>query len=174
MHSFSIIYFINHLNSRKENMQTHQHKLLPLCRSLFISETSPQTIVEVTSPKTPNKAVESHSNLNKNHSDTPRIFLTPAPQHELVDDLQSMNLSEYDGTPNVLEQTFTVYSILKEINMKKYADLFAREEIDLFVFSVLSVNDLIELGIDEVDRPILMTAVQTYKEIFGNNEYNNN
>lgn len=92
----------------------------------------------------------------------------------MIDDFQSLNISEYDGTPNILEQTFTVNSILKEINMKKYADLFAREEVDLFVFSLLSVGDLIELGIDKEDHSILMTAVQTYKEFFGHNENNNN
>lgn len=153
-------------------MQTHQHKLSPLRRSLFVTETPP--IIEISSPKTPNEAVKIHSNSNQDNCETPRIFSTPAQQREMFDDLQLLNLNEYDGTPNVLEQTFTVNSILKEINMKKYADLFEREEIDLFVFSLLSVADLIELGIDEEDRSILMTAVQTYREFFGNYENNNN
>lgn len=61
-------------------------------------------------------------------------------------------------------------SILKEIRMEKYIALFAREEVDLFVFLMLTHDDLVELGIDEADRKILLNAVLCYTEFFGNPE----
>lgn len=83
-----------------------------------------------------------------------------------------MNVS-HNATPGLLEETFTVMSILKEINMQKYAGLFAREEVDLFVFLMLTYEDMFELGIEEGDRPILMGAINCFTEFFGNPENNN-
>lgn len=84
-----------------------------------------------------------------------------------------LNVS-HNATPGgLLEETFTVMSILKEINMQKYANLFAREEVDLFVFLVLTYEDMFELGIEEGDRPILMGAINCFTEFFGNPENNN-
>lgn len=79
----------------------------------------------------------------------------------------------HNATPSLLEETFTVMSILKEINMQKYAGLFAREEVDLFVFLVLTYEDMVELGIEEGDRAILMGAINCFTEFFGNPENNN-
>lgn len=84
-----------------------------------------------------------------------------------------LNVS-HNATPHsLLEETFTVMSILKEINMQKYANLFAREEVDLFVFLMLTYEDMIELGIEEGDRAILMGAIHCFTEFFGNPENNN-
>lgn len=71
---------------------------------------------------------------------------------------------------SILEETFTVISILKEINMQKYAALFVREEIDLYVFLLLTMDDMVELDIDEADRPILMNAIHCYTEFIGNSD----
>lgn len=57
---------------------------------------------------------------------------------------------------------------LKEFGLDKYIEKFEREEIDLFVFSMLNSDDLIELGIDEDDRPAFLRAFDTYRDIFGN------
>lgn len=77
--------------------------------------------------------------------------------------------NEYTVTPSsLLEETFTVMSILKEMHMEKYMALFAREEVDLFVFLTLNSNDLAELGIDGADRSILLNAIGCYTEFFGN------
>lgn len=73
-------------------------------------------------------------------------------------------------TPSIFEQTFTVMSILKEIHMQKYALLFTQEEVDLYVFLMLTHHDMAELGIEEADRPILMKAIQCYNDFFGNGE----
>lgn len=82
-----------------------------------------------------------------------------------------LNVS-HNTTPGLLEETFTVMSILKEINMQKYANLFAKEEVDLFVFLMLTYDDMAELGIEEGDRPILMGAINCFTEFFGNPENN--
>lgn len=156
---------------RRESIKNVQRYLSPIRRSLFVTETP---IVEITSPKTPNDAIAIQLvKSKKDDPNTPRIHLTPAQQHQMVQQLKSLTLNEYNVTPNILEQTFTVNSILREINLKKYSDLFAREEVDLFVFSLLTANDLVELGIDENDQPILMAAIQNYREFFGNVENNN-
>lgn len=78
----------------------------------------------------------------------------------------------HNATPSLLEETFTVMSILKEINMQKYASLFAKEEVDLFVFLMLTYEDMIELDIEEGDRAILMGAINCFTEFFGNPENN--
>lgn len=54
--------------------------------------------------------------------------------------------------------------------MEKYTALFAREEVDLFVFLMLTHDDLVELGVDKADRKILLNAVHCYTEFFGNPE----
>lgn len=83
-----------------------------------------------------------------------------------------LNVS-HNATPSLLEETFTVMSILKEINMQKYANLFAREEVDLFVFLMLTYEDMVELGIEDGDRAIIMGAINCFTEFFGNPENNN-
>lgn len=148
-------------------------ELMPIRRSLFAEEMEPP-IVEVSSPKSPFGAVAMRSTTpksNQRYQSSPRIFLTPAEQRELVDHLNLLSCS--DSTPNVLDQTFTVRSILKEINLKKYVRLFEREEIDLFVFTLLTADDLIELGIEEDDRSILLDTIQNYQELLSNVENNN-
>lgn len=57
------------------------------------------------------------------------------------------------------------------MNMQKYANLFVKEEVDLFVFLMLDIHDMIELGIEEEDRPILMRAINFYTEFFGKPTY---
>lgn len=52
--------------------------------------------------------------------------------------------------------------------MEKYIEKFEREEIDLFVFSMLKSDDLAELGIKEADRPAFVRAFYTYRDIFDN------
>lgn len=83
-----------------------------------------------------------------------------------------LNVSQ-NATPSLLEETFTVMSILKEINMQKYASLFVKEEVDLFVFLMFTYEDMVELGIEEGDRAIIMGAINCFTEFFGNPENNN-
>lgn len=68
---------------------------------------------------------------------------------------------------SILEETFTVMSILKELKMEKYASLFAKEEVDLLVFLMLDADDMTELGIDAADQPIIMNAIHCFTEFFG-------
>lgn len=91
---------------------------------------------------------------------TPTAIASPAREQNAT--------PRYITPSSLLEETFTVMSILKEIHMEKYMALFVREEIDLYVFLSLNYNDLAELGIDEADRSILLNAVHCYTEFFGN------
>lgn len=59
-------------------------------------------------------------------------------------------------------------NILTEIGMEKYINLFEEEEVDVFVFSMLKIDDLTELGIDEIDRPVFVNAIDTYRDMSGN------
>lgn len=88
--------------------------------------------------------------------------------YEYCEPLASPYLNASHNTPlSLLEETFTVMSILKEINMQKYASLFAKEEVDLFVFLLLTHEDMIELGIEKDDHAILMGAIECFTEFFG-------
>ncbi|XP_055323387.1 uncharacterized protein LOC129578603 [Sitodiplosis mosellana] len=134
--------------------------LTPIRRSLF-REVSPSPHIEIETPK----ASHNGSHIFTPNWLTPKAFGTPAGQ------VVSPQLMHNDFTPStLLEETFTVMSILKEINMEKYATLFAREEVDLLVFLMLTRNDMIELGIDEADHIILLNAIRCYTEFFGNPE----
>lgn len=76
--------------------------------------------------------------------------------------LQEMEHDIEPSTPNILDRTFTVRSILKELHLEKYIDLFNMHEIDLFVLSQITAEDLAELGIDECDRDILLEAIEEF------------
>lgn len=69
---------------------------------------------------------------------------------------------------NILDQSINIATILKEVGMEKYIEKFEREEIDLLVFSMLKSDDLAELGIEEADRPAIVRAFYTYRDVFGN------
>lgn len=69
-----------------------------------------------------------------------------------------------------IEGTHTVLSILKQINMQKYSDLFAEEEIDLLVFLMLTEEEMVEIGIEEDDRPVFIHAINCYSNFFANAE----
>lgn len=143
--------------------------LTPIRRILFSEATPTPKHIETPKP-TNNSLYVVTPNWRKNQ--------TPKPIGMSAERIASPNLgrnSEYNVATNLLEQslldkTFTVMSILKEINMEKYATLFAREEIDLFVFLLLTPDDMIELGIDVADRIILLKAIRCYTEFFGNPE----
>lgn len=79
----------------------------------------------------------------------------------------SLSISQQSKLSNdLLNDSLKMESVLKEIHLQKYIEQFNREEIDLFVFSILDVNDLVELGIDEKDRPIMLDAIKTYASLF--------
>lgn len=81
----------------------------------------------------------------------------------------TMSLSIRDQSKlsnDVMNDSLKIESILKDIHLEKYIDQFNREEIDLYVFSVLNADDLIELSIDEKDRPIMLDAIKTYSNVF--------
>lgn len=110
--------------------------------------------------------------LNFRSSASPKRYSTPESRQYLAETITA-SPSGYQNdisTMSLLEQTFTVMSILKEINLEKYAILFAREEVDLLVFLLLTYNDLVELGVEEEDRDILLNAVHCYTEVFGTPE----
>lgn len=172
-------------SARKVEVRS-SHARIPLDsirRSLFVADSPPIDQVQMS----PNV-----SRINYAHLKTPQqkysMYATPqryTQTHLSVDSAATaaagiqydhytpsfpspcMNAS-HNATPGLLEETFTVMSILKEINMQKYASLFAREEVDLFVFLMLTYEDMFELGIEEGDRPILI-----FTEFFGNPENNN-
>lgn len=102
-------------------------------------------------------------------------YSTPHVRQNLPDSIASspVGFSNDISTMSLLEQTFTVLSILKEINLEKYAILFAKEEVDLLVFLLLTPEDLVELGIEEEDRDILLNAVRCYTEFFGTPDKSN-
>lgn len=145
--------------------------LSPIRRSLFGTTTPTngmnalKSIGNVTHFKTPSKKHQTNATPKRSHT----------PHEQLVDHISSPLMCETDGTtPNmhsILEETFTVMSILKEIKMQKYASLFASEEVDLFVFLMLNADDMVELGIEEADRPILLNAIHCYTEFFGTPEF---
>lgn len=116
------------------------------------------------------------ASTNGSHMITPnrRARLTPKPSGLLAEQIPFPEHNDYIDTnmvdPNLLEETFTVMSILKELNMEKYSALFQREEIDLFVFLMLTYDDMVELCIDETDRFILLNAIHCYTQVFGNPE----
>lgn len=66
------------------------------------------------------------------------------------------------STHSILDKTFTVRSILKELHLEKYVEMFDRHEIDLFVFGQMTADELDELGIEEDDREILLDAIESY------------
>lgn len=76
--------------------------------------------------------------------------------------LQAIEHDIEPSTPNILDRTFTVRSILKELHLEKYIELFNFHEIDLFVLSQITADDLAELGIDECDRDILLEAIEEF------------
>lgn len=70
------------------------------------------------------------------------------------------------GDYSILNHNIDVHTILKDLNMEHYIELFAREEIDLMVFCLLTVDDLRELDIANEDVEPLMNAVTLYADVF--------
>lgn len=153
---------------RKLEVQ-HNRRLVPLSairRTLFATE-SPE-IVQITTPKSCSRIhlrqTETPKSFYRNGATTPQFYLTPASgSYEFYDQISTPH-------SDILDETFTVISILKEIHMQKYAALFVREEIDFYVFLLLTIDDMIELDIDEADRPILMNAIHSYTKLIGNSD----
>lgn len=85
----------------------------------------------------------------------------------------------FDSSPeltfveNILERTIDIASVLVEIGMEKYIEKFEREEIDVFVFSHLKIDDLVELSIDEADHSAFARAFDSYRDIFANVDNSN-
>lgn len=159
---------------RKERIKSRQQSLdtlSPICRSLFDISSPPAKRFNGSAEKTPSntlkKLLTPHS-MRYNTPNTSQVLRTPV---EDYDDVVSSTLTlmrSINESSTVLDEKFTVKSILKEVNLEKYTDLFDREEIDLFVFSTLTLDDMNTLEIDNSDRPILMKAIENYSEIFGN------
>lgn len=144
--------------------------LSPIRRTLFGAKTPPA--IEIKSPNSTGNVTQFKTpQLSRRTSATPKRSQTPYEHFEAVNHISSPHLSNENGTtPNmhsVLEETFTVMSILKELKMEKYASLFAREEVDLLVFLMLDADDMNEIGIDTADQPIIMNAIQCFTEFFG-------
>lgn len=76
-------------------------------------------------------------------------------------------MPEIRNISNILNHTTEIRSILTEINMTKYIDLFEENEIDIIAFCLLEIDDIHELNIDEADVIPMLNAVQLYSEIFG-------
>lgn len=152
---------------RKLEVRTARSRipLTPIRRTLFGAESPP--IVTIESPRSSAALTTPQSKYQTNA--TPQMFLSPAARYEYYEEIISPQSNIGNGaTPSLLEETFTVMSILKEINMQKYVNLFVKEEVDLFVFLMLTNEDMAELGINEDDRPILTNAINCYTEFFGN------
>lgn len=66
----------------------------------------------------------------------------------------------------LLNATITMATILKDIHMEKYIDKFYKEEIDIQVFCVLTLDDLQELNIEMADMKTFLDAIQFYSDIF--------
>ncbi|XP_031618251.1 uncharacterized protein LOC116337648 [Contarinia nasturtii] len=155
--------------SRKIEARNNRSKvpLTPICRSLHF-EGSP-SFEGHDSPKASGSQLKVIPYFEQ--STTPKPFLTSSDLIAVTQEITSPFVyNEHGITHSLLEETFTVTSILKEINMQKYAVLFAKEEIDLFVFLLLTSDDMVVLGIDPDDRDILLNAVCCYREFFGNPE----
>lgn len=166
IHSFIFIT----LKYRKE-ARTGVHTHVPLQqirRSLFAADSPPILQLESPGGSSSIPFVRPPTPHSK-YILTPKRGLTPTKRYSYADQSFSPSFNNNNNTTtSILEETFTVLSILKERNMQKYANLFVREEVDLFVFLMLDDQDMIELGIEEKDRPILMKAINYYTDFFGN------
>lgn len=67
---------------------------------------------------------------------------------------------------NIMNETLNVELILRDIGLVKYCEKFVREEIDMFVFSMLTESDLVELNIDGEDRETILKAVELYSDCY--------
>ena len=64
-------------------------------------------------------------------------------------------------TTNELEHSISIINILRDMGLEKYANIFAREEIDMEVFPTLSEADLHEIGInckEDIDKILCKVA----------------
>lgn len=75
-------------------------------------------------------------------------------------------LSPMNFNNSLLNESLKIETVFKEIHMEKYIEQFTKEEIDLYVFSLLDESDLDELNIDEMDRPIMLEAINTFSSTF--------
>lgn len=161
---------MNRLNRKTDARNRIAVPLTPIRRSLYF-DGSPSDGND--SPKASGSRLMVTSQIEK--SATPKQFqnISSSDRIGYTQEMTSPFVYNENGiTHGLLEETFTVTSILKEINMQKYAILFAKEEIDLFVFLMLTSDDMVDLGIDPADRDILLNAIDCFKEFFGNPEKN--
>uniref|UniRef100_A0A336MUW0 CSON007887 protein n=1 Tax=Culicoides sonorensis TaxID=179676 RepID=A0A336MUW0_CULSO len=92
---------------------------------------------------------------DKIHRRRTMFLLPPTPTYNKVP--SKLNTSDF-------EHAFSVDTILKEIGMTKYIDLFNMEEINIPVFLTLDDNDLMTIGIMDVEeRCEILKAVETYQ-----------
>lgn len=96
-------------------------------------------------------------------STLPPIPTTPMPSTPLPASARSPRAS---ADYNVLNERMDIASMLTEIGMSKYLGKFIQEEIDLFAFFLLNVQDLMELNIPKDDQRIILEAVKVYSEVF--------
>lgn len=157
------MHFLIAINRTSRKIETRQRFAVPLTpiRRVLFTEASPVNM-EIETPKA------SHSIA---HMITPnwRQQFTPIPHHSPAILISSPGYIQNEDYA-LAEETFTVMSILKEINMEKYCTLFAREEVDLLVFLMLTREDMVELGIDRSDHNILLNTIRCYSDVFGNPE----
>ncbi|XP_063696231.1 ankyrin repeat and SAM domain-containing protein 6-like [Culicoides brevitarsis] len=95
------------------------------------------------------------SEREKAHKRRTMFLLPPTPT--TIRDNNKLNTSDF-------EHKFTVDTILKEIGMTKFINLFESEEINIAAFLTLDDNDLISIGImDPDERREIIKAVETYQ-----------
>lgn len=161
-------------NRRKEEIRARKrslNSLSPLRRTLFPTEADESPKYELISPDSP----QTPSNTLKRLLEPPSLKRVNRSfdQYHTPSGHFASDLSECHDmlTPNILEKTFTVRSILKELHLEKYIDLFNMHEIDLFVFSQITSEEMAELGIDDCDREILLEAIEAYGVYDENDHY---
>lgn len=103
------------------------------------------------------KTLKHSKDSNPTPKSRPKISL-PSVYYSKIDEESSL----YMNNNSILNNNFTVDSVLKDIGMEKYIEKFRLEEIDLFVFFNLQPEDLHELNIDEKDHETLLQAIKVF------------
>lgn len=146
----------------KKNFEENFH---PMRRSLFEEDTSIK--VHSCSPKTPAADMKKPM-VTPLRSGKPKLVITTPPLASSPPVLDGGLI--WHPNHDLLDKKFTVVSILKELNMHKYIELFEREEVDLLIFCLASHDDLLSMGVDEADCAVLVNAIEKFSEIFGGAE----
>lgn len=87
---------------------------------------------------------------------TPSLEIFESPESDGLDDTTSAHNS-------ILDHSWNVVNVLKDIGLDKYIEKFEKEEVDLLVFCNLSPEDLFTLNIDREDHEVMLRAVAAMK-----------